>query len=91
MFLCFTRESDSITYKTTNEISKAHITEGKIGSMHKVSRKIMYYSNEEKCINKVIKNTFMLILKKLQGKLNYYTHYHNPAHLIGMCMRVLIA
>jgi hypothetical protein len=48
MFFCFTRESEPITYKTTNEISKAYITQGKIGSMHKVSWKIICCSNEEK-------------------------------------------
>jgi hypothetical protein len=37
MLLCFTQESESITYKTTHEISKAYITEGKIGNMHKVN------------------------------------------------------
>jgi hypothetical protein len=33
----FTRESGSITYKKTNESSKARFTQGKIGCMHKAS------------------------------------------------------
>jgi len=33
----------------------------------------------------------MLILKKLEGKLNHYTQqYQNPSHLTGMCMRIFV-